>query len=111
MRNGFEESQLDSVESVVSPKKSCIYQYYIYIYILSKVQHMQCSLDVAKAVGPDGVSPHDRPLKNYYLGLCHLLFLLFHRVSFKAIMRTIFPASWKIARITCLFIIINVQTS
>ena len=55
---------------------------------------MLCGLDVTKAVGPDGVSP--RLLKNCYSELCHPLFLLFHRMSFKAII----PASWKIDQIT-----------
>ena len=87
LRDGFEESKLDSVESVVSPKRSWRIK-------LSKVRHVLCGLDVTKAVGPDGVSP--RLLKNCCLELCHPLFLLFRRVSSEAII----PASWKIARIT-----------
>ena len=73
-----EESQLDSVASVVSPK-----------------DHGACyGLDVTKAVGPDGVSLC--LLKNCYSELCHPLFLPFRRVSSEAII----PASWKIAQIT-----------
>ena len=61
---------------------------------MSKVRCVLCDLDVSKAVGPDGVSPC--LLKNCYLELCHLLFLLFRCVSSEAMI----PASWKIARIT-----------
>ena len=87
LRDGFEEFQLDSTESVVSPKRSWRIK-------LSKVWHVLCSLDVTKAVGPNGVSP--RLLKNCYLELCHLLLLLFHRVSTEAVI----PALWKTAQIT-----------
>ena len=81
LRDGFEESRLNS------PKISWRIK-------LSKVRCVLCGLDVTKAVGPDGVSP--RLLKNCYLELCHPLFLLFRRVSTKAMI----PALWKTAQIT-----------
>ena len=61
---------------------------------MSKVWRVLCSLDVTKAVGPNGVSP--RLLKNCYLELCHSLFLFFCRVSTEAMI----PALWKTTRIT-----------
>ena len=90
MKDGFKESRLDSVECVVSPKRSWRIK-------LSKVWHVLCGLDVTKAVGPDGVSSY--LLKNYYLEFCCLLFLLFRLGSSEAII----PASWKIARITPIY--------
>ena len=84
MKDDFEESQLDSVDSVVSPKRSWRIK-------LSKIRHVLCGLDVTKAVKPDGVSPC--LLKNCYSELCHPLFLLFRCLSSEAII----PASWKVA--------------
>ena len=57
LKDGFEESRLDSVASIISPKRSWRIK-------LSKVWHMLCGLDVTKAVGSDSISSH--LLKNCY---------------------------------------------
>ena len=61
---------------------------------LSKVHSVLRSLNVKKAVGPDGVSPYT--LKYCCDELCYPVYLLFHRVCRAGE----FPLSWKISRIT-----------
>ena len=61
---------------------------------LSKVCSVLRSLDVKKAIGPDGVSPYI--LKYCCDELCHPVCLLFHHVCRSGE----FPLSWKVSRIT-----------
>ena len=61
---------------------------------LSRIRSVMHSLDVKRAVGPDGVSPHI--LKHCCAELSHPICILFHRV-YKSGQ---FPPSWKVSRIT-----------
>jgi len=84
LKDGFEVSRLDSIDSATSPKR-------LRRIKLSKVCCVLYGLDVTMAVGPDGVIP--RLLKNCCSELCHPLLLLILSIA------TI-TASWKIAWIT-----------
>ena len=61
---------------------------------LSKVYNVLGSLDVNKAVGPDGISPH--MLKYCCIEFCLPLTILFTRIRRSGD----FPLSWKVSRIT-----------
>ena len=65
-----------------------------------KVSHVKCilsSLDTAKSIGDDNVSPY--VLKSCSSALCVPLTALFRRICYSST----FPTSWKISRITPIY--------
>ena len=85
LKDGFEGSWLDSVDSVTYPKRSWRIK-------LSKVRSVLCGLDVTKAVGPGGVGPHF--LKNCCSEICHPLLLLFRCILLTATIPTSRISYW-----------------
>jgi len=80
--------------SVVPPEVSNVTYKKFWRVKLSKVHSVLRSVDVKKAVGPDGVSPYI--LKYCCEELCYPVCLLFHRVC----RAREFPLSWKVSHIT-----------
>ena len=87
-------ADFDSALSTVPPQESNVICKKSWRVKLSRVCSVLSSLDVKKAVGSDGVSPHI--LKHCANELCYPVCLLFRRVC-KA---GEFPLSWKVSRIT-----------